>query len=266
MMIDGQKSVVTRRPGLTMILSELRRELRARGIRVGQLAQETGVSEPTVWRWLRGEGLTLERLDRLCEIADIDLRDLLGREEDPASESFTLAQERVLAADRGLALVFFAILHGAQRGELVRTFGLSAGRIDRHVQRLVRLGLVRAGARGKLVPGVRRSVRWRRGGPLAVAFDRTVKPLFLSMDFGAAQANYVSDMVPLSTAGQDRVQAMFETLRDDIHLIAEGERVQGAIQREWCGLLMMVRPFDMAETTAEWRQAGTADNGYETRG
>lgn len=260
-----QKTAVTRRPGLTMILCELRRELKVRGIRVRQLAQETGVAEPTVWRWLRGEGLTLDRLDQLCEIADIDLRDLLGREEDPAADSFTLAQERVLAADRGLALVFFALLHGAQRGDLARAFGLSARRIDRHVERLVRLGLVRAGTRGKLVPAVRRSVRWRRGGPLAVAFNHTVKPLFLSMDFGAAQANYVSDMVPLSGAGQDRVQTLFETLRDDIHLIAEGERAQGAAQRDWCGLLMMVRPFDMAETTAEWRQAKAVDNESETR-
>jgi len=243
----------TRRAGLAMILVELRRELKAREIRVGEVARQIGVAEPTVWRWLRGEGLTLDRLDEICAVAGLDLRDLLARDEDPAPERFTLAQERVLAADRGLALVFFAILHGAQRGDLRRAFSLAADRLESHVERLTRLGLVRASAGGRLRPGVRRTVRWRRGGPLAVAFDRTVKPLFLSMDFGAADAHYVSDMVPLGAAGRASVHALFEGLRDDIQLIGEQERVGGLADRDWCGLLMMVRPFDMAEMTAEWR-------------
>ena len=105
----------TRRPGIATILLELRRELKGRGVRVATLAKELDVAEPTIWRWLRGEGLTLDRLDEICAVADLDLRDLLARGEDDQLEMFTLAQERVLAADRGLALVFFAIIHGGTR-------------------------------------------------------------------------------------------------------------------------------------------------------
>ncbi|MCP1472434.1 transcriptional regulator with XRE-family HTH domain [Sphingobium sp. OAS761] len=251
----------TRRPGLAMVLSELRRELKGRGIRVRQLATELGVAEPTIWRWLRGDGLTLDRLDAVCALADIDLRDLLGRSVEEEADRFTLAQERVLAADRGLALVFFAILHGAQRLDIEQAFGLPRDRLNSHIERLKRLDLVRVATRGRLRPGVKRTVRWRRGGPLAAAFDRTIKPLFMSMDFGSIDADYVSDIVPLSPAGRTRVHALFETLREDIQLIGEQERAAGLEGRDWSGLLMMVRPFDIGEMTAEWAGAAAADAG-----
>ncbi|WP_030539868.1 helix-turn-helix transcriptional regulator [Sphingobium sp. DC-2] len=243
----------TRRPGAATILSELRRELKARGVRVGQLAQELEVAEPTVWRWLRGDGLTLDRLDEMCAIAGVDLRDLAARSGEEGEESFTLAQERILAADRGLALVFFAILHGAQPAEIERELGLPRSRLHAHFERLARLGLIDLAPRGRVRPKVKRPVRWRRGGPLSAAFERTVKPLFMSMDFGSADALYVSDMVVMSKAGQARVHALFEALRDDIHMIAEQEKAARLDDREWSGVLMMVRPFDMEETTAELR-------------
>ncbi|WP_230461490.1 helix-turn-helix domain-containing protein [Sphingobium sp. CAP-1] len=241
------------RPAPAMLLAELRRELKARGVRVSQLAKELDVAEPTVWRWLRGEGLTLDRLDAICAIADLDMRDLLGRADDDRMDRFTLAQERILAADRALALVFFAILHGAQRPDIDREFGLPSDRLDSHIDRLQRLGLIDGTPRGRLRPKVQISVRWRRGGPLSMAFERTVKPLFMSMDFGARDALYVSDMVPMSDNGRARVHALFEALRADIHMIGQQERAAHIDGRQWSGVLMMVRPFDIGEVTFEWR-------------
>ena len=243
----------TRRPGIATILLELRRELKAKGIRVADLARQTEVAEPTIWRWLRGDGLTLDRLDEICALANLDLRDLISRGDDDQQESFTLAQERVLAADRGLALVFFAILHGAQRRDLEQEFGLPADRLESHLERLKRLGLVETPSRTRIRSKVRRAIRWRRGGPLSMAFERTVKPLFMSMDFGAPEALYMSDMISLSETGRARVHALFEALREDIHLIGEQEEAARLEGREWSGVLMMVRPFDIGELTSEWR-------------
>jgi hypothetical protein len=156
--------------------------------------------------------------------------------------------------------VFFAILHGAQPRDLEGEFALPRGRLDSHLERLKRLGLIEIRGGGRVRSQVRRSVRWRRGGPLSVAFEQTVKPLFLSMDFGSPDALYVSDMVALSEAGRVRVQALFEALRDDIHTIVEQERAGRLPGREWTGLLMLLRPFDLGELTSEWRSArsGTA--------
>lgn len=232
-------------------MGELRREMKSQGVRPGALAKEFGVAEPTVWRWLRGQGLTLDRVDQICAILGLDLRDLIARAGDEGADRFTLAQERVLAADRGLALLFFAILNGAQKSQCERELRLPPERLDQYLDRLVRLGLIAVATSGRLRPLTSRAVRWRRGGPLASAFERTVKHFFLSMDFGAAEADYVSDMVKLSAAGRMRVLALYEALREDVHLIAEQDRAARHEDYDWSALLMLIRPLDMADVTRD---------------
>jgi len=239
--------------GASAILAELKREMRRRGVRGIDLADALGVAEPTLRRWLRGQGLTLAGLDAMCDALDIDIRDLIAGADDRGAERLTLAQERVLAADRALALLFFAILNGAQREEMISDFGLPAGHVDDLVRRLHRLGLVDITSSGRLHALTRRGVRWRKGGPLAAAFEKTVRNFFLSTDFGAEDALYVSDMVRLSAAGRQRVLALMDALRDDIHLIAGQERGLGPDRLDWSALFMLVRPLDLEEMTLDLR-------------
>lgn len=245
-MVDrNPQRTLNMRPGYASILGVLRAELRLRNIRIPVLARALGVAEPTVWRWLRGEGLTLQTLDRICAHLNLDLRDLFAKAEDGAAEQFTLPQERILAADRGLALLFFALLNGADRQQCERDFGLSSERIDHYLARLERLGLIDIRPGSRIRPLTKRTVKWRIGGPLAAAFERTVKHLFLAMDFGGADVRYVSDMVRISAAGRARVQALFEALRADIHVIAQQEQAGRLDCYDWSAVMMFVRPVDL---------------------
>ncbi len=251
--------MVSERPGTAAILRELRRELKRQDIRIAFLAERLGVAEPTVWRWLRGEGLSLTRLDQICALAGLELRDLVGRSRGPEQEAFTLAQERALGEDRLLALAFFAILHGAQRHELEAQFGLAGERLESCLARLQRMDLVDINPHGRLRARTRKAVRWRRGGPMSVAFENTVKGFFLSMDFGAEESRYVSDMVRLSEAGRARVQALFEALREDIQLICEQDQAAHMEAYDWSAILMLVRPLDLEAMTQEWRMARSSE-------
>ena len=236
-------------PHMTALLAELRAELRRRKMTGKVIAHSLGVAEPTVRRWLRGEGLLLERLEDLCGLAGISLRDLISLLPESGATRFTLAQERVLAADRPLAFLFFSILNGVQPDAFQREFHLRRGQVDAYVERLIRLGLVDRGPSGRARSLTTRSYSWRPGGPLATAFDKRIKHFFLSLDFGAEDAAYVSDMVRLSEAGRAQAHAMFAALRLEIHRLAEADQAAQFDHYDWSGVLMLVRPLDMAEVT-----------------
>lgn len=248
--------------GVAAILEELRRELKRQGLGACTIAARLGVAEPTVRRWLRGEGLTLSRLGEICALAELDLRDLISRSYGDEPNEFTLAQERTLAADRGLALAFYAILNGARREDLEQDFGLTGSRLDRYIERLHRLDLVDVLPNGRLRARTRRTVRARPGGPLSTAFDATVKQYFLGMNFGARDIRYVADMVRVSEAGRARIQALFDALRDDIDLIVKQDQSARMERYDWAGLLMFIHPLDMRAVTREWSddQTGGADD------
>lgn len=235
------------------ILDRLRAEMRARAISVADLATRTGRGEATVWRWLRGQGLTLVQLEALCGHVGVALSELIEGAA-AAAETFTLAQERVLAADRGLALVMFSLLHGADRGVWSGEFGLPQVRIDACLARLHRLGLIRIGQGGRVTPCVAPDVRWRAGGPLAMAFQRNVRDFIFEMDFGAADARYVSDVIRLTESGRARVHAVLEDARAEVLRIAGQERRARLCDGTWSALFLLVRPLDMAAVTQDLRQ------------
>ena len=233
-MIEYQSTPTQRRPGAVALLEQLRIALRRERISVAALAKRAGVGEATARRWLHGQGLTLDRLDQLCGIAGIDIRDLIDAAEAEVATQFTLRQERILAADRALAFLFFSILNGWQKEDFMQEFGLPAER----------LGLVDVSASGRARARTARAVRWRRGGPRSAAFENNIKQLYLSMDFSRPDARYVSDVVKLTEAGRAQVHALFEDLRRDIHRIAEQDRKAQFEHHQWSAFFMLVRPMD----------------------
>lgn len=238
------------RPGaMAMLLANLRAELKRKHLTAKELAVRMSVAEPTMRRWLHGKGLMLDRLEELCEIAGVDLGQLASAQLDGRQTQFTYAQERILAADRPLAFLFFSILNGAQPESFQRDFKLPKARVDAYIEKLHRLGLIDVSADRRVRPLTTRNVAWSPGGPLAIAFESTVRHFFLAMDFGAKDATYVADMVSVSTLGRARIHALFASMRLAIHKIAQEDQAANLHHYDWNAVLMLVRPLDMVQVS-----------------
>ncbi|QNO27914.1 helix-turn-helix transcriptional regulator [Sphingopyxis sp. OPL5] len=238
---------------MTMILSELRSARKRSGISIDRIARQMGVSEPTVSRWLRGQALTVDALDQLCVCIGTDLKTLIEQASDPGTDRLSLRQERILAADRRLSLLFFLILNGAQRESLERDFAIEPERCEDLVERLARLGLVAKTSSGRLRPLVSRSVRWQPGGPLATAFEQTVMSMMLGPGFGREGTHYVSQFALLDEEGREYVFSRFEALCEEI-LRGPGYVGHPSQDRQWSSLFMMTRPIGIAEMQS-WMEA-----------
>ena len=231
------------------LLLELRNELRRKRITAKDLAVRMGVAEPTMRRWLHGKGLMLDKLDQLCRAAGLDMRDLLGGVPDSRPGQFTYAQERALAADRALSFLFFSLLNGAEPDSFQRDFKLPRARVDAYLQTLHRIGLIEYEPGKRVRVLTMRNVAWRPAGPLSKAFESTVRHYFLSVDFSAPEAAYVSDMVRVSSLGRARIHALFRAMRLEVFKIAQEDKDANLNQYDWTGILMLAHPFDMNTVT-----------------
>lgn len=246
-MIQDKTHVHFGRFSTTALLGALREEFRRQRVTAAECARRLDISEATAKRWLKGQGLTLDRLQALCEIINFDLRDLIDAVDHIATDRFTLAQERVLAADRIFAFLFFSILNGWPVEDFQKDFNLPQDRLASYLDRLVRLGLIAVLPDERVKLRVKRDIAWRRNGPLIRAFDAQVKPLILNMNFGQPEARYVSDVAKLSASAREKIFGMFEDLLRAWHRIAEEDRRNPPGPMEWSSLLLLVRPFDMDE-------------------
>lgn len=228
------------------MLGALRQHLRRDGWTARRLAGHFAIGEATAKRWLAGKGLTLDKLDRLAELCGLTLADLAREAERPAeglAQELTLAQERALSADIFLAFLFMTVLGGNKPEEIARDFNVPARDMDAALLRLERLALIDRLGGGRVRPLIDRSIVWRKT-PMRALFEEHMKPQFMAMDFAAQDAVYASDVLKLSAQGAAMLAELIEQHRREVQSLAERDREETRLPRQWYGMLSAMRKLD----------------------
>ena len=228
------------------LLVHLRQQLRASGWTTKKLAQHFTIGEATAKRWLTGQGLTLDRLQQLADLAGTTIAALARDTERPdagLAEELTLAQERALSEDSFLSFLFITILGGYAPDQIARDFEIAPEQIDAALVRLERLALVDRLSGGRVRPRIDRRIIWRKS-PMRTLFETQMKPQFMAMDFAANDAVYASEIVRLSAQGAAMLAELIERHRRDIQALAERDRQDALLPARWYAILSAARPLD----------------------
>ncbi len=103
------------------LLQAIRLRLKSLNMTYATLGEKLGISEVTVKRYFSEERMTLDTLDDICRVLDVEITELLNdRKEELKNQkqSFTFEQEEFLAEDDQHTIVFFKIARGYQFAEL----------------------------------------------------------------------------------------------------------------------------------------------------
>lgn len=85
---------------LPLALTALKSLLKAKGLLYRDIAEQLGLSETTVKRYLTGHSLSFEILERLCRLVDVRVSDLMVMaQEEPEQPVLTSEEEAFLSRD-----------------------------------------------------------------------------------------------------------------------------------------------------------------------
>jgi len=166
------------------IVQGIRGALRQRRMTYRQLAAAIGVSEPTVKRDLSRGDFSLSRLDRICDVLELSLADLLLSS--PSATRLTQLseqQERALVRDPTLLVVTYLVVNDWKWGEITSTFQLDDNALISVLLRLDELGIVDYRPPRRMRRLTARNFAWRRDGPVQEFFLNRVAPEFLRSNF-----------------------------------------------------------------------------------
>jgi transcriptional regulator with XRE-family HTH domain len=176
-----------------LLVSELKRALRERGITYQQVARALGVSIATIKRRFARGDFSLARFEEICELAGVGLRELLERAEEHSAPTrqLTLTQEREIVADPRLFLVTWLVLSRTPFEEITRSYRFTERELLRYFIRLDRLKVIelRPGNRARLL--VSRRFSWRAGGPVQRYLHQKLLREFLASHFVGPQEEFV---------------------------------------------------------------------------
>jgi DNA-binding Xre family transcriptional regulator len=229
------------------LIKTLKRTLRAAHVTYADIALRLEMSEANVKRLFATQSFTLQRLETICEMMNMDLGDLfvLLESERRRIRHLTQQQEQELVADAKLLLVAICVRNQMNFDEMVSLYRLSEDEAIRHLAHLDRLGII------ELLPGNRMKLlidehfEWLSGGPIERFYHQQIEEQFLKARF---KSDIELRQFEFGLLGESASRIMIKKLRDLMREFTELHRADAHLplkQRYSMGLLVAMRPWEL---------------------
>lgn len=230
------------------LVDALKRALKARGITYAAAATAMGLSEASVKRMFAGRDFTLKRLDRLCELATVDLAELARslEQKEHLVAKLSVQQERAIVGDRKLMLVALCAMNGWAAEQITAAYAVSAPECIRLLLKLDRIGIVR------LLPGNRirlllaRTFAWLPDGPMQAYFKAQAQNDYFRSRFDRADERMLFVTGRLSKASRAAMLGRLTRLANDFGELHRDDTRLPFAETRGMSMLVAIRPWELA--------------------
>jgi DNA-binding Xre family transcriptional regulator len=224
----------------------LKRELRIRKMTYSDLAKKLGIAESSVKRMFASGNFTLQRLEAVCAIADVDYSELIrGRANDRNLLSvLTETQEAQLVGDPKLFLVAVCLMNLISFEGILEAYTLSAAEVTACLTKLDRIGFIKLMPNNRYKLLLARTFGWIPNGPMQRLF-KTNAPDYFDSDFNGKNELLVFLNVRLA---EGHMPAFLDRMRRVARDLSDQHAEDAALpleKRKAVSVLMAIRPWQL---------------------
>ena len=244
------------------MVDALKSLLKESGVSYAQAASHLGLSHSSVKRLFATGAFTLARLEALCDLAGVDVLELVRHADARRHrlDRLSAAQERELVADPLLLLAAICVLNRWPFERIVAQYRVSEPQLIKLLVRLDRMGLI------ELLPGnrvklhVARNFAWRPDGPIQRYFVDHVQNELLSGPFVPGRDMHRFAWGLLSAESAALLRTKMEELLEMFDDLSRGDEVRATGERRATGtcLLVALREWEPAHFRAMHRDDAEA--------
>lgn len=176
------------------LITTLKKSLKAHRFSYLDVAKQLALSEASVKRIFSECNISLSRLDKICQMMEIEISDLafqMNNYSQSLVSELSYEQEQEIANDISLLLVAVCVLNRWAMPELMSHFHLSKHECIRYLAVLDRLKLVELLPDNKLKLRVSPNFKWRDNGPIQQFFQQKVAADFFDTQFSGQQEKLI---------------------------------------------------------------------------
>lgn len=231
-------------PSVDKLITALKQEFRANGIRHRDIAVRLGISDITVKRYLAGKGMAIGTLERMAGLVDLDLLSLaaLAQQRSRSVPEFNEAQQAALGKNKILLSIFFLLLRGWTPVRIAEEFEVQPESLEAALTELERLALIRRVSTHRVDMLARPNDDWRGRNELA-EMSRDLAQQFLSeIDLGHHDTEWIYYGARLSGGSTRQVREMIATFMEDIRALARRDAALRPADVRWYRLFIGAEP------------------------
>ena len=234
-----------------LIVAELKRLLRERGLTYAAVAQKLELSEANVKRLFSNGNFSLERVDLICELAGIEMSQLMERmlaHSGPAKQ-LTLGQEQEVVTDPKLFLITWLVLNRWQYLDIVRDYAFSEREALRYLIKLDRLKIIELQPNNRIRLLVSRHFTWRAGGPVQNYIHQKLLREFLATQFHQPHDELFFHGGEISQLALAQIKRALQSTARECVEIMERDRTLPAGGRFGAAFVLALRPWEYSGFT-----------------
>lgn len=229
----------------THLITTLKSILKSRGITYRHIAERLGLSEASIKRLFAEQNFSLQRLDQICQLVDMEISDLVKHMEVDQQQLVELTdkQERELVADIKLLLVAFVVINGWKFEDIISLYDLSETETIRYLAKLDRIELIDLLPNNRIKLRISPKFSWRRNGPIQTFFTEHLQEDFLKSRFDNQEETFQFPSGMLSKASCEQFNRRIKQLVQDFHTLNQQDRCLPLTERFGYSLFLAFRPW-----------------------
>jgi transcriptional regulator with XRE-family HTH domain len=247
------------------IIKTLKKALKAQGKTYADVAVALGVTEASVKRLFAQQSFSLARLDRVCQLIDIEISDLvqLMNEQQQRLQQLTVEQEKELTGDVMLMIVAVCVLNRWTMDDILSWFTIGEHECIRHLAKLDRLKLIELlpGNRIKLL--VAPNFSWLENGPIQLFFQKKIGQEFFNTRFSRDDECLIVLNGMLSAQSNAEFQRKLKRLAREFDVLNNDDAALDLEDRQGTTLVLAVRGWQYG-LFRPFLQSSLATNGLKS--
>lgn len=233
---------------VTALLETLKQALRAKGLTYRDVAKLLGLSENSVKRLFAEKSFSVTRLEKVCELLDLELSDLVkkmveGRER---ITMLTEDQEREVAGNTKLLLVAICIFNYWSFEQILAEYDLTETELIQLLVKLDRLRIIDLLPLNRIKLVVDKNFTWRTNGPIQNFFQQYAQPEFLNAKFQEEDEALIFTNGVLSENSRIAMLRQLKKVAAEFYRLHEEDAALPLTQRQGSSLMLALRSWDFS--------------------
>jgi len=167
------------------LINTLKKALKAQGKTYADVAIALELTEASVKRLFSQQSFSLSRLDKVCQLLDMEITDLvqLMNEQQQHLQQLSVEQEKEITADVKLTLVAVCVLNRWTMDDILSYYHITEPQCVRHLAKLDRLKVIELLPKNRIRLLVAPNFSWRENGPIQMFFQKKISQEFFNTRF-----------------------------------------------------------------------------------
>ena len=231
------------------IILMLKKTLKAKGIKYADVANHLCVSESSVKRQFTQGDISLNRLEKICDFAGLDIADLLELVQMYGTklEQLTIQQEKKIISNPKLMLVTVLVLNNLTFEEIYAIYNFEEAELIKILLELEKLRLIELRPENKIKPLISRTFEWQKNGPIQSYFEVHIQDDFFDCKFTSPGELRIVINGMLSRNSVASIHKKIQQLSKNFSDFAYKDQNLPLQQRFGSTLVMAIRPWELPE-------------------